>query len=546
MKYTAMIFLILCSCYSLTVYSKDYTSLDNTIGGFTCRASILLNSEQALQNLELADCIGVTFDYRSRYTLNGKEEDKEKVNDAFKAYVGELKQQVNFKKESLLIYSYYHSGSSGDRPVADLTMNNNMLRLKLTDKNTSMMRTSDFVRREHTVLIKVKKSVIERIDIDDQLRKNRHRSFFTSIEHSRMTEQQAQMIVQSFKRYQDKSLEDMKTLKSIAIGRHFLSNHDFMALGKLTQLESIELNNYKQYTERNIDQLTKLSHLKKLRLEGMYKDDDVLIPLKKLTLSHLDIEHVSSVGVQHLARISSLQYLNLRRQKLPLDVLNNLVTLTQLKGLTGIVVELASQAQKIGTLKKLETLNAVLIDDSAAMVKAWHELPKLKNLTLSRGSLNDEAMVYIGKMTQLRYLEIEGYNSITDKGLAHLKNLKKIEVLSLGRFTRFTDHSLSYITHLPLKKLDLRQSILSGEGVKLIVEAFPNLDELNLRHVPNEPWSEKLSKQSLLALKQLPKLQRLCVKSNISKEYFSGIEIHNQDISFKEATDHYMWRNYTY
>lgn len=81
-----------------------------------------------------------------------------------------------------------------------------------------------------------------------------------------------------------------------------------------------------------------------------------------------------------------------------------------------------------------------VVDDDLRRLAPLHRLERLE---LPDAKITDDGLVHIGKLKELRYLDLSG-NAITDAGLARLRNLRKLEHLDLSR-TQITDDGFVHI-----------------------------------------------------------------------------------------------------
>ncbi|MBC7998848.1 MAG: protein kinase [Leptolyngbya sp.] len=131
----------------------------------------------------------------------------------------------------------------------------------------------------------------------------------------------------------------------------------------------------------------------------------------------------------------------------------------------------------IGKLPNLDTLHAdhtALTNDG---LKYLEKLP-LKELSVSRNNLDATGLKKIAKIQSITDLSIPE-NPVRDSDLKHLAPLKKIKYLHLDK-TQITD-----------------------EGVKTVVEMFPELEEFHARNI------DSVTGKSLKYLAKAPKLRRL-------------------------------------
>ncbi len=101
---------------------------------------------------------------------------------------------------------------------------------------------------------------------------------------------------------------------------------------------------------------------------------------------------------------------------------------------------------------------------------ALNPLGGLRSLTVPR-QIGDAAMPFLSELDGLRELILSG-SRVTDAGPAHLHELPFLTELDLGA-TAITDQGLAQLAALPLRRLALRDSLVSLEGLRALREALP-------------------------------------------------------------------------
>jgi len=97
-------------------------------------------------------------------------------------------------------------------------------------------------------------------------------------------------------------------------------------------------------------------------------------------------------------------------------------------------------------------------------LKHIRHMTQLKGLALWETGLGDEALKYITRFSQLRWLDL-GDTKISNEGLAALKGLISLEDLSLLN-TEIGDPGIKYLEILPrLKHLDLMSTMVSDDCI---------------------------------------------------------------------------------
>jgi hypothetical protein len=107
-------------------------------------------------------------------------------------------------------------------------------------------------------------------------------------------------------------------------------------------------------------------------------------------------------------------------------------------------------------------------------------LPALENADLVEcDGLNDESLVYIGKLSGLKSLNL-GDARVTNAGLKSLAGLKNLEILDLGWTKDVGDAGLPLLAKLPrLRVLGLGGTKVTDAGIPLLA-SFKSLREIKL------------------------------------------------------------------
>jgi hypothetical protein len=140
----------------------------------------------------------------------------------------------------------------------------------------------------------------------------------------------------------------------------------------------------------------------------------------------------------------------------------------------------------LDNLHDLETLsleNLTLLGDGLAVLT---RLPKLRSLRLSNGENFDDAQFeFVGRLTNLRKLEVYYLPPLTDAGIAKLAGLENLEELTLFTQHQTTDAVLERLTaldHLRELILDYGQGLQSTGGLRFL-PGFTHLEKLELYRV---------------------------------------------------------------
>lgn len=223
-----------------------------------------------------------------------------------------------------------------------------------------------------------------------------------------------------------------------------------------------------------------------------------LTALERLGIINGDL---SSAGLEHLAGLTNLTFLNLgANPTVDSDGLKHLGNLTKLKKLYLFGTAVGDEGMhSLANLKNLELLDlsgTYVGDEGLAHLRqlsrlesldlgAMHEpylsiggahvtdaglvhlsqMVNLKRLWLCSNRITDAGLVHLKPLGRLTWLGLDG-TRITDQGIAALQELGSLEALSLGS-TRVTDAGLAQLEKLPsLRGLGLSDLNITDAGLK--------------------------------------------------------------------------------
>ncbi|NQU22745.1 MAG: hypothetical protein HQ567_15820 [Candidatus Nealsonbacteria bacterium] len=198
---------------------------------------------------------------------------------------------------------------------------------------------------------------------------------------------------------------------------------------------------------------------------------------------------ISDAGLVHLGEITWLEELNLSRGIGSRTVITP-AGLTHLKGLTGLkILNLSNRGIRdeaiihLTGFSKLESLSLYGSRVSRAGAYELVELSNLRRLYLGSSSrIDDSALEYLGRLKELRELDIGGARGtgVTGAGLVRLKRLSKLEVLGLSRLS-LSDEGVAHLKGLTsLKELDLQGADLTDAGLEHL-KTMKGLVSIDLR-----------------------------------------------------------------
>ncbi|MEO5742504.1 MAG: hypothetical protein ABIS29_18105, partial [Vicinamibacterales bacterium] len=200
--------------------------------------------------------------------------------------------------------------------------------------------------------------------------------------------------------------------------------------------------------------------------------------LKNLSLQHTEI---STIGLEQLAAVRSLERLDLGHTLLGDNALAMLTSLTNLRvlDLPSTLVEGRNLAalKALPNLREIDLGNAPIGDEGMAQLA---QLTALESINLRHTDITDAGMVHFAALTNLKRLDLTSVD-ITEKGLAGLAPLTQLANLDLS-FTRFAEPGLEMITKLTaLERLGLEQTSITDTGMAWVAQ-LPKLQALNLNY----------------------------------------------------------------
>ena len=334
------------------------------------------------------------------------------------------------------------------------------------------------------------------------------------------------------------TLQSDGRLTSITILDGSVLSADHIALfGRLTDLEKLQIYNFRALNDALASKLTHLKKLKSLALTNSVISDatatriaDSFPELRELDLSYntnltnnalkaiaqlANLERLTLVqnrfndlGTSHLAKLVRLRVLDLRGNMeagdMTLEVVAQLPKLEVLKHRSSTVSDYG-----IESLAQSKTLRSLLMQDFGITGQAGQSLAQIENLAeleifrcqgftsdgvlalkgmkLTRlklrdlPAIDDSAMEVFDELPQLRRLELHELGSVTDDGLAHLAALESLEVLDIWAIPQMTDATIDVIVRLPrLKELSIRTTGITDAAIDKLLTA-KNLQSLTLK-----------------------------------------------------------------
>lgn len=305
-----------------------------------------------------------------------------------------------------------------------------------------------------------------------------------------------------------------------------LTAEDITLFGKLSDLDKLQILNFRAFNNDMLATLTGLKGLKTLAITNSAIDDAGVETIVKSfpALVELDLSsntnmtsgvvkilteqphlqrlilvqnRINDIGAQKFANLKDLRALDLRGNMeagdMALEVIAGLPKLTSLKHRSTAVTN-----SGIEQLERSSTLESLLMQDFAITDEAGNSLAKLsklsqlevfrcqgfgsegvlalKGLGLTRlmlrdlPTIDDRALEVFDDLPKLKRLTLYELTSLGDSGLAHLGSLKSLESLDIWIIPQMSDATIDVIATLPnLTELKIRGTAVTGNCVDKIL-----------------------------------------------------------------------------
>ena len=208
----------------------------------------------------------------------------------------------------------------------------------------------------------------------------------------------------------------------------------------------------KGISENCIDDICTMDGLRKLVLSGNYESSGCK----------------TSISAQNIARLTSLEYLDISWSKVNCDDLMNMIE--------------SLQSLRILNLSHIGLTRLVMNE----LIEQISYLPLLTHLSLSTCEMGDGHLEHLRKTKLLQYLNISG-NRITDVGLQFIGQMVSLKELNLAS-TSITDAGISLLSSLvALRFLDVQWCLQLTDGCMGLLNKMPSLKKI-LKRTLNEHW----------------------------------------------------------
>lgn len=274
-----------------------------------------------------------------------------------------------------------------------------------------------------------------------------------------------------------KHLEHVPNLERLYILYTLISNDGMEHIARLKKLKLLDLRGAKVGNE-GIAKLEGHPTLVDLKLRAESIDNDALPAIASIKqLRSLEAEDASLFGdIGALAVLTDLQKLNLMRTYVDAQSFVPLKNLTKLRdvrlrGTATRATVLDSLLASKDTLTYLDLTECPIVDAELAPIEQFQ---KLETLEIWQTDLSDAGLPHIGKLINLKSLDISKCLGVTAAGVVELLPLTKLQTLNLSE-TGVDDAALEKLAALTqLKSLDLRLTSVTDDGVAKFKAAVPD------------------------------------------------------------------------
>ncbi len=272
-----------------------------------------------------------------------------------------------------------------------------------------------------------------------------------------------------------------KNVKKLAIYKAELETDDWAELGKLNQLEHLDLRDCPLDNPGLIAVASNKPKLRSLRLSGKSGaqadvDDDGFVVLKsmpELKVLAADYLWLSEDGLAHLSAPEKLSELYAAKTLIDDFAMEAIAKMTSLKKLRLAVGSVTADGLRHIEELKLEELDlsecASVGDDCMPSVA---KLTTLRKLNLWRTVITDSGCLALAPLKNLVWLNVDN-TTIGNASLDALAGMQQLQFLHLGS-TGVTDEGMKKLTGLTsLKDLIVTRTAVTQAGLEPVREALP-------------------------------------------------------------------------
>lgn len=253
-----------------------------------------------------------------------------------------------------------------------------------------------------------------------------------------------------------KGLFELKHLRSLTIHSNRVTDAGLSGLGRLKNLESLNLGACLSVTDATLKEIAGLTELRTLDLSFTsvtsqgFKQLTGLKKLRSLNLNGMD--EIRDIGMKELAGLKQLHSLSLWQVN---------VTDVGLKQLAG--------------LKRLRSLNLSFNPVTDEGLKALAGMKDLQMLDLCLTGVTDTGLRELAGLKELRSINLNS-TEVTDAGLKELAGLNELQTLDLSG-TQVTDAELKELAALHrLRELNLHGTSVTVANAAKLRSALPNCE----------------------------------------------------------------------
>ncbi|GEM_PF-2860641 len=250
-----------------------------------------------------------------------------------------------------------------------------------------------------------------------------------------------------------------------------------------------------------------------IRIERKPNSDDLLSAaagLKKLDSVTINASAVSSTGLKHLSSLASLRSLSIKSESDSITGLESLSAAPHLYSLSLSGDQIDDQVllgvSQLKQIRKLELQRPSASSD--ALRQLITALPSLTRLDVDGAELTSRTWSVVAGMQNLATLSAAGSN-VTDQDLVEIRQLTNLTGLLIQN-TETSDEGFGQL--VSLSKLDFLRidgTRVTNRSLKLIARSFPNLRTLYMQNL-----DEGVTDEGLLALGQHPRLNYIYISNN--------------------------------
>ncbi|GHT18836.1 hypothetical protein FACS1894189_7160 [Planctomycetales bacterium] len=281
-------------------------------------------------------------------------------------------------------------------------------------------------------------------------------------------------------------LSGLKKLKTLKLTNSGITDEAVKTIAAaFPDLVNLDLSSNTQLTDASLKEISKLKKLESLAILFCDFSEFGILNIAGLPkLQTLDIRANMQIGNSGLGAIAGLPSLKSLKHRCPSVSDEGLEALAAAKGLENLEIQDFTITGQSGQyIRQLEKLTSLIIFrcenfDSSGLVEL--KGLKLNRLTLRGLPVEDTGLEVFRELPTLRRLYLNELPSVSDVGLLNLVYLKDLEVLEIWEVP-ITDKALETIAKLPnLKVLSLRSTNISDAGL-MQLSSLPKLTTLTLK-----------------------------------------------------------------